>query len=53
MRFGRFSVPWPVAKTGVFEIWYLGPDFEQNHLSHEFYLLVIGDARDCKGSAFS
>ena len=22
MRFGRFSVLWPVAKTGVFEIWY-------------------------------
>ena len=22
MQFGRFSVPWPVAKTGVFEIWY-------------------------------
>ena len=106
MRFGRFSVPWPVAKTGVFEIWYnikqtlsmihflgkstlltipfvtilgiflpLGPDFEQYHLSHEFYSrhkqcisyskdlvgdqnkenaqLVIGDARDCKWSAFS
>ena len=103
MRFGRFSVPWPVAKIRVYEIWYkqtlsmihflgkstlltipfvtilgiflpLGPDFEQYHLSHEFYSrhkqcisyskdlvadqnkenaqLVIGDARDCKWSAF-